>query len=228
MSRLPRRLAIAGAIAAVLGSCAMEAEAQRPRSTSSRAELGVVVTAVGPFSLGTAVATLTTPGGGALTLFTTRNGIAPSAGLEIQAARRLGGRVVAEATGGWSVGRLRTSIAGDTEGASDTTLTERLARYSIEGAVVVEVATHARATYFVRGGAGWMIETAGDQNDPSRGAIGNAGMGVKYWWHRPTRGGAEVGLRLEGRALIRRRGVMVSGHDVAVAPAANAGIMFGF
>jgi hypothetical protein len=60
------------------------------------------------------------------------------------------------------------------------------------------------------------------------GVIGNAGAAVKYWWGDSSSVGRRLGLRLDGRAVLRSGGVDVGAGSLQVAPAASADLMIGF
>ena len=225
-------LARAGARASlalvVFAIAAAPAAAQRVTRSDPKREVTFAATWVGPVTFSTTPANLLRPDGGTLPLFTTTNGLAPGVGADIDVGLWLTRSITVEGTAGWSRTNLRTRVTGDFEGAADTTVTETIARFAVEGSALWTFARRGHARYFARGGAGWMNELVGDATYHARGIVGNAGVGMKYWCGNPRPGASRIGLRVEGRAVIRDRGVSLGGGRVTVAAVAAGGIVFGF
>jgi hypothetical protein len=194
----------------------------------ARVEVGLNATVTSPMSLGTSTASLTQPNGNPLTLFRTENRIRAGRGAEVNVGVRLGERLHVEGTAGWVRAELESKISGDADGGADAMATETLARFSGEASLLWTFAIRGDAAFFARGGAGWMRELAGDGTYSAPGTIGTAGLGVKYWLGRAGASGRGVGLRVEGRAVIRAKGLALSSSRTALAPAVAGGIIFGF
>jgi hypothetical protein len=184
---------------------------------------------MGQMPFGERDASLTRPGGGSLRLFNSDISFGPGPGAEVHFGRPFGPRLAFEATGTWTLTKIRAVVSTDFEEAPDATLTEDLSRVSLEGSAVWRVAGGADRALYLRGGAGWMRELAAGATLAETGIIGNVGVAVKYW------GGASsaiprrrLGLRLDGRAVLRSGGVDLGATGVQVAPAASADLMIGF
>ena len=222
-----RRLASAAAVAVVaLGP--PTAGAQAPGDDRPRIETGVGGLFVGPMPLGSSSADLLQPDGRPLPLFRAETSLRPGPGIEAHLSRRVGPRWAAEVSGAWALTAIRTRASGDVEDVPSATLTAGLFRFSVQGSALWSIAATADREVFLRAGAGWMRELTRSAGLARDGVIGTAGVGVKYWRHRSTPGGRRWGVRLEGRAVLRARGVALGAETVRVAPAAAADVLFGF
>ena len=77
----------------------------------------------------------------------------------------------------------------------------------------------------VRGGAGWMREMAGWGTYAEDGAIGDLGLGVKYWWHTRARDDTgRLALRVDARLAGRAGGIVIGARTFRVAPLVAAGL----
>jgi hypothetical protein len=216
-------------IALLLGAglaLAVPAEAQ---SREPRLELAVGVVVAGSMSARSSDATFSRPNGGPLVVFATDASLGPGLGAEVHVGRPISSRVAVEASGSWTKSSLRAKVASDIDSAADATLSEDLSRFSAEGAVLYRLGGSARTAFFVRGGLGWMRELAGGSAIAETGTIGNVGAAVKYWWGEssPVQR-RRLGLRLDGRAILRSGGVDLGETGIRVAPAASLDLMFGF
>jgi hypothetical protein len=143
--------------------------------------------------------------------------------------RSVGSRLAVEATGTWTFTTIRAKVSTDIEGAPDATLTEDLSRVSVEGSARWRLAGDARRGLYVRAGAGWMRELAAGATLSETGVIGNVGAAMKYWWGASSSvQRRRLGLRLDGRAVLRSGGVDLGEGGVRLAPAASANLMIGF
>ncbi len=209
---------------AIASAAAPQLPPEPPRADVA---VGVMFTAAMP--LGDASADLIRPDGSPLALFRSDVTVRPGPGLEVHVSRRILARWSAELSGTWAVTDIQTRVSSDFEDVPAATLTERLSRFSIEGSALWIVAGGPTRSVFVRAGAGWMREVAGAATLAEDGIIGSAGAGVKSWWRRATPGGGRRwGVRLDGRAVFRARGVDLGADTVRVAPAAAADLLFGF
>jgi hypothetical protein len=184
---------------------------------------------MGSMSMGSRDATHTRPSGGPLLIFNSDASLGPGPGIEVHFGRPAGSRLEFEATGAWTFTTIRTKVSADIEGAQDTTVTEDLTRFSIEGSALWRLAGGAKRALYLRGGAGWMRELAAGSTLADDGVIGNVGAAVKYWWGASSSAQRRrLGLRLDGRAVLRSGGVDLGASGVQVAPAASADLMIGF
>lgn len=192
-------------------------------------EVSVGAVAMGTMPIGSSDATHQRASGGPLLIFSSDVSFGPGAGIEAHFGRAVGSRVALEATGTWSFTPIRTKVAGDIEGAPNATATEDLSRFSLEGSALWRLAGDARRALYLRGGAGWMRELTAGSTAAESGVIGNVGAAMKYWWGTsssvPRR---RLGVRLDGRAVLRSGGVDLGASGVQVAPAASADLMIGF
>ena len=82
---------------------------------------------------------------------------------------------------------------------------------------------------FVRVGLGWMRQITADAALARDASIANAGAGVKYWWRDSAQAAIKrLGLRFEGRMVVRSGGIALSKRSVSVRPAVAVGMFFGF
>jgi hypothetical protein len=197
--------------------------------TAGRNEAAIGGFWLGAMSLGRSSADLDRSGGGSLPIFRSDVRMGPGAGVEVHAGRALTGRLSVEGTGTWTLMEIRTRVSGDLEDAPAATLTTDVSRLAVEVSALWTVRGHARRSIFVRAGGGWMRELAGGLTLAEDGAIGNIGGGVKYWWRNPAQGrGRRMGVRVDGRAVLRSRGANLGSGTVRMAPAASASLIVGF
>jgi len=225
-------------VAAGLLCGAPPVEAQvAPASAAPRMELGVGGVWIGKFGLGSASANLIQPGGGQLPLFKTEMSLASMPGIEAFAGFRLTKWLHAEATGSFVRGDVRTEVHDDFEGAGSSTLSESMSRFAIEGSALFVLRERAKTTIYARGGVGWMRELAQGSTLAEDGTVGNVGAGLKYWWvvRQPTRPtglpptkGYRMGLRVEGRGVVRSKGLPIGASSARIAPAVSGAFLFAF
>jgi len=220
---------VAWLLAAIM-SVARVAAAQSAGATEGRSprfELDVAGVFTAPVTLGQSTATYRRPDGSLFALFRTEDHAAAAPGAEIHAGVGIASRIAVEGTVGWSQSELRSEITSDVEGATGDVLSERITRFKAEGSVLCTLVQRGPTSFFARGGVGVMRELSSDGIYAVTGTIGNAGAGVKYW-KQTASGRRRVGLRIEGRAAIRARGISVGSSTVVIAPEVSGGVMFGF
>ena len=192
-------------------------------------ELSVGALVMGTMPMGESDASLTRPDGRPLLVFNNDVSLGPGPGAEVHFGRSVGSRLAFEATGTWTFTRIRAKVSTDIEGAPDATLTEDLSRFSVEGSALWRLAGDGRRAFYLRGGAGWMRELTGGATLAESGVIGNVGAAMKYWWGASTSAHRRrLGLRLDGRAVLRSGGVDLGVGGVRLAPAVSADLMIGF
>jgi hypothetical protein len=207
------------------------AEAQStPQGPASdrRLELSAGVMLTGPVGLGTSTASLVAPDGSAFTLFHTESRLAAGAGVEVHLGYRLTSKLTAEASGSWNRVGFRTAVSGDAEGIPDATLQLSASRFSVEGSATWILARRNKMDFFARGGGGWMRELAEGNSLYEDAGIGSVGGGMKYWLKERTSGRIRrLGLRFEGRALVRSKGLTLGGRSTKVVPVFCGSLILG-
>jgi hypothetical protein len=192
-------------------------------------ELAVGGFTFGETSFGSIDAQLIGSNGSPVTLFRADSALRPGFGFDAHLGIGLSPAVAIEGSGSWTRADFRTRVTDDLEGVGETVVKERLTRYAVEGAVLWMFARGTRTAWFVRGSAGWMRDLTGNDSLVEDGLAGSVGGGMKYLWN--TRGGFRVaGFRVEGRALLHKRG-LVLGPDrekLRVTPAAAGSLIIGF
>ena len=212
--------ALAAAIVVAIPSLAFaqtaSAAAQKP--SGHPVELAVGGFVFGETSFGSIDAEFITNSGGRLTVFRTESALRPGFGLEVALGIGLTPSLAIEGSGGWSRADFRTRVSGDVEDVADIVLKERLTRYSVEGAALWTFARRGKSSWFARGGAGWTRDLTGNDS------------GVKYLWNQAAQGGLRVtGFRVEGRALVHKRGLTIGDDNkLRVTPAVAGSLIFGF
>ena len=184
---------------------------------------------IAPVGVGSSSATLITPSGGELTLFDVESRFGPGVGAEATLGVPVSGAFWIEASGGWSRVTARSRISDDVELAPALTLTETIMRVSGEGALMWYFSNRGPTSWFARGSGGWMREITGGNTVVEDGWLGSGGVGVRHWWRENGTGALKrMGLRAEGRVLLRTSGVAFGSRSLRIAPAASAFVVFGF
>jgi hypothetical protein len=184
-------------------------QAEAPAKPSRTWELAAGVLVVVPTSLGSANANLLDPQGGTLPLFRTSTDAGMGLGFEANVGTAVAKHVDVELSGAWTRFDVRTTVSDDFEDIPGITVSDRLTRFSVEGAVLWRFVEKTRVSWFVRGGAGWMRELSSDASLVEDGLVLNAGVGMKYWLSANPAGQGTFGLRAEFRVLNRRRGIEI-------------------
>jgi hypothetical protein len=207
---------------------ASDSRAQTPAAAKRhRLEVDVGGSWTGGGTYGNADANLTTPSGGTRPLFSISSTRGKGTGLEAHVPFG-SGRLRAEGSGSWSRATVRSAVTDDFEGAAPATLELGLSIFTAEGSVLWFV-RRGKVEPFLRGGAGWLRELTSDNALSADGFVANAGAGVKYWWRARDRGfPRRLGLRLEGRVVMRRGGIDLGPTRRMTSPALVAGAMIGF
>jgi hypothetical protein len=223
-------LALCGVLAVATASAA-QTPASRPASGGARERqwaVGGIFT--GPSSMGSANAELLGAGGTpSLTLFSTRNGMAPGFGPDLLISFRVGRALVIEADGGLVWTSLRTDISKDFESAADQTLSASVVRWSGEGAVLWFFHDRGNTAWFLRASAGVMGEASSDVSTPATGFTGGGGIGLRHWWRTGGTGAFKrVGLRAEFRANVQSGGLSLGSSTYRFTPAGTVHLVIGY
>ena len=179
--------------------------------------------------LGTAEATLETPGGSEFVLFRTETtldaGFGAAAALTFFATERL----ALEAGFSYARPGVSTRVTGDAEDGEPVTATIGLQQYLIEGSARWYLArTSGKVRPFLRAGGGYMRQLDAQSAHVDTGRAFHAGAGIdRAFVERGDGRVRRIGLRLDARLVARSGGL-----DLDDAPrlggAANAFLFFGF
>ena len=174
------------------------------------------------------MASLTRPDGSPLTIFKAETELR-SAGVELHLGWNVTPSFAVEGTGGWARPSVETRIDEDIESADGVIAKDRWDRISVEASLVWTFARRGRLSWFLRGGGGWARELAAEAALVEDATVASAGAGMKYWFrHRPSNREGRVGLRIDGRAVVRSRGLSFETRGPTLAPALSAGLILGF
>ena len=186
-----RRAAAISTLLMLLGSATAgyaQDAAPRPRSL----ELSASGLMLGGVDFGNRNATLTAndPGNPDFILFATSSKIKPGAGLDARLTFNVTRTFGLEGVVTWTRQTAETAITSDAEGIPNTTVTEDLSTYFVEGAAVLHLRgltfAHGRGIPFIFGGGGYLRQLDGDSILVDTGSVFHAGGGVKYFF-RPAR-----------------------------------------
>jgi len=213
------------------GAEAQGAPGAKPAPKTKRAKeflIGGIVT--GPTPVGSADAELLNGAGDAsVTLFKTTSKIAPGFGLESNIGLQIGKALWVEVSGSFTRASINTDIRSDFENAFDETISSSMSRFTVEGGIVKYFHEKGSRAWFVRGTGGWMRETAGGNTLTGDGVIAGGGLGFRQWWRTNGKGSVKrVGLRVEGRAVVRTGGISLGEKGVRFGPAGAVHLVFGF
>jgi hypothetical protein len=191
----------------------------------------------GPVSLGTTQADLLNGSGDpSVTLLRTNNNLASGLGVEVNLGYQLKKEMWFEVSGGWTRLSFKSDIREDVEDAQGDSVSSPVSRFVVEGAVLfylnketLKSEVPAKSVWFLRFDGGWMRETAGGNTLTGDGFIGGAGIGMRHWWRTNGKGTFKrVGIRFEGRAVIRSGGLSLGDSSWSVGPAGAAHLVFGY
>jgi hypothetical protein len=192
-------------------------------------ELSVGGTFLAPAPAGSSSADLITSSGSRLTLFDVESRYGIGYGGDATLGFRLSPALWFEVAGGYTWTKAKSEITDDLEDAADVTISETISRASAEGALVWYFADRGTSAFFIRGSGGWMRELAGGNSLVEDGIIGSGGAGFRRWWRQNRPGGLKrIGLRLEGRLIVRAKGLEFGSANLRLTPAASGLIVFGF
>jgi hypothetical protein len=224
-----RRLAALTAAILLVTASAAEAQAARQKRPPRPKELSFGGHLITPTSFGNAVANLERPDGADQALFRVDNNLGPGVGLEASFGLRLQPKLWAEVTGTWTNSELRTRVSDDFESVADTTVTESLTRFTVEGSALWYFRERGATSFFTRTGAGWMRELTGGASLAVDGLVANAGIGMKHWWRDRPRGSfRRLGIRAEFRLNIRSTSLSPMDPVARVGAAGVASFVIGF
>jgi hypothetical protein len=199
-----RSSAVATFLAAVV--FASPAEAQ---TSAGEIEIGVGVRRSGALALGSADANETTSSGGSFRLFRSESRLEEINAVEARIGIRLTPAVQIEATGSYGESDLVVRLSSDVEGIPDVSASEAIQRFTVEGALTLDVIGQSRrARPFVAIGGGYVRDVHDGQTLVESGAIGYMGGGLNLTLRSsPAAAMKAAGVRLDGRVVFGWRGV---------------------
>src|SRR5262249_40191064 len=159
-------------------------------------------------SFGSRDATLTTASGGSTRLFSTSSELGSATGFELRFGSRVLNLIEAEVAGSYATPELRTTISADLEAAGSTLASETVEQFVIEGAAIVNLLSwRPRPTVlpFVSVGAGYLRQLHDARALVETGRTYHLGGGMKLSLRpRSEDRLKDIGLRVEGRAFVRK------------------------
>jgi len=181
----------------------------------------------GGLSLAAGDASETTSTGTAFRLFTTSTTLAGATSLDARFGVRIARRLEAQVSGSFGEPTLRISVSSDVEGAAPITATERIQQFAVRGGVSWSLPGPRRFRFapFLAAEAGYLRELHEAHTLVQAGRVFEFGGGASYPF--TSQGSKEVGARLDARAVLRSRGVVLD-DDLHVAPALGAGLYLRF
>jgi hypothetical protein len=209
----PLRAAPLFAAVVFLGS-PQAAAAQSPQVGRPHVDVSLGAFLNGGIDFGQATASLTAnePSAPEIPLFRTTTTLGSGPGLDGRLSWLLTRSVAVEGGASWSRQTLETAITADAEDAPDTTASEEIDSYVIEGGMLLHLSrlrfAASRGVPFVSGGGGYLRQLDGDSLLLGTGSLIYAGGGLKYFLGSsgtaPVRG---PGVRLDARIEFRTGGL---------------------
>jgi hypothetical protein len=184
-------------------------EPNTPRRGSAEVSGGLIWSGAMDFGTRTADETRNiNTGNGAFTLFSTASRVPAVAGGQAHLGVYLSRAFEIEGGVQYLRPKLSTRISGDTEQAPDITVTETMARYVVDGSLLVHLTglsfAGGKGMPFLIGGGGYIRELHTGNELIETGSEYHAGAGVKLWFSdRPRR----LGIRADVGASIRDQGI---------------------
>jgi len=211
---------------------ATPAAAQASRSVPAggpKHEISIGGVFSGPSSMGSANAELLGSNGQpTITLFSTSNGMSAGFGPELLLGFRARPGMWFEVGGSLSWPSLSSKIEDDFEGAETQTLSSRVTRWTLEGALVWWIKDKGRTTWFIRAGGGVVGEVSDDLSTGGTGALGTGGVGVRHWFRESKGGLRKMGLRGEFRAVVQGGGLSFNDRTTRFSPTGTVHLVFGY
>jgi len=180
---------------------------------------------MGTMTIASGAATETTPTSGRFPLFSTDTSLGSAAGFKGTVGFLVTRAFEVEGSASLMKPDLQTRVTGDAEGAPDLTVSEPVKQLTVEGSVIVHLTQWrigSRIVPYVAGGAGFLRQLHDTGTVAENGSIYHVGAGIHYLLTNSATGGIKaLGIRLDGRAVMRSGGVsFVDG--VHVSPGAGA------
>jgi hypothetical protein len=194
-----------------------------------RVEVGGGLRRVGGAPLGDMDAKLGTASGGTFVQFGSSSELGATPAVEGRVGVRLTRSLWAEASVSYGTTELETRLDSDVESIPDTTVSESIARYTIEGALVASLDgwRWGAVVPFVSLGGGYLRELHEGRTFVESGRLLHAGGGVTVPLRTEAGAGTTAGIRADARAIVRSGGVQFD-DDVMIVPAAGVSVFFRF
>jgi hypothetical protein len=167
----------------------------------------------------------TTFGGGTRPLFNTTSQLDPSIGVDVTLGVRLGSAFVVQANLAYASTRLTTKVTADSEGAPNVSVDSSVTQYLLGGDLLFQPAgwRRRRAGPFLVAGAAHLRQLNEGRTLVQTGVALSAGGGVYYGRDLKGKAIKSTGVRLEGRALAMRDGVLLDART-HVTPVVTASV----
>ena len=206
---------------------AQTATAKAPRKQREFSLGGLVIA---PMPLGDIEGNLLNGNGNeTITFISLENKLATGYGVEAILGYQLSGRTWFEVVGSWSRPSLSSKVLEDADGEQGATISTGVSRFALGGALVRYLKDTGRTAWFVRLDGAWMRETAGGNTLSGDGFMTGGGLGWRHFWRTTGKGAVKrMGLRVEGRGVVRGGGLDLGESSVKVGAAGAAHLVFGF
>lgn len=208
---------LAAAVSVVLissGDVFAQGQAEAPALRAHRVTLSGGMVWTGGYSIGSATAELrgnaVGPSAPPFTLFRSASSFDAVAGVDGRIGFALTPGLTIE--GGVSFQRpgITTDVSGDAEAEAVTLDAERIHQYLFDAAVVWQMPRARigrRARPFVIAGGGYLRQLYDERTVVETGSVYYAGAGLRYWLRGGDGQRRSIGLRADGRAMWRLKGV---------------------
>ena len=209
------------------------ASAQPVGAVPGRLEFDAGIIWAGAQPLGSQEANLTTGTGSTLRLFSSTSDLLAAAGFEGRVAVKVTRTVDARVSMSYARPQLTTRVSTDLENSTSATLSETVQQYLVGGGIDWYVGSHrsgARMRPFIGGGAAYLRQLHEGATLVVTGQAYEFGGGVKLLLAsrtRPHQLMRAAGVRLDGRLVVRTKGITFDGHR-SIVPAAAASLFVRF
>jgi hypothetical protein len=197
-----------------------------PGPTAPRIVFDVGAVLVGPAGAGKTSALYTAPDGSSVPQFTIDKSIGPAVGVRGNVSIRISSRVSLEATARWARPQFRTKLAGDTDGADDTTATQSVDQFVVGGGAKLALKSFGRWHTFARGTFGWLRELSDDLSLYQDGWAAEVGGGATFQWTEKKGRFRPYGIRTDIWLDLRHGGLSFAEKSRVMAPALAAAMIF--
>lgn len=186
---------------------------------------------VGAVFLGTAGAgktteTYTAPDGSSVPQFTLDKSVGPAVGVNGNVSIRISSRLALEATARWARPQFRTKLAGDTDGADNTTATQSVDQFVVGAGAKVSLEQFGHWHTFARGTFGWLRELSDDLSLYQDGWTAELGGGATFQWNEKKGHFRPYGIRTDVWLDLRHGGLSFAEKSRLMAPAFAAAMIF--
>jgi hypothetical protein len=206
--------------------------AQRQPGRPGSWEVSAGAAWLGPGSLGSSTANLTTNGSTTpYRYFVASADMGGAPALDARVAYNLTRRLTLEGGATYGSPQVRVNIASDAEGASAISApAEKLSQYFLDANLLLFLPkmsfARGRGRAFVEGGGGYLRQLHEGRFNVDTGKVYSGGAGVKYYFKPRPRGLVKgFGLRVDLRAYYKSGGYSFDGANTWTAALAAAGVV---